>query len=1195
MIRHSRFVLGFITILLFPVLTWPQSQNSSLSGTVTDASGANVPAVELALTSLQRNTTAKTVANSEGLYSFPNLEPGNYELKAGAKGFRNYLQKGITLSVNQLVRVDVKLEVGIDVQTLEVVSNASPLNFDNAVRQEGITPATLNELPLIVAGGPRNSAQFAVLMPGVTTGGGNNAFDARINGGLQSGDEAIMDGVSMQEGTMAQSGMVAFADFRMTPDMVSEFKVITSSYEPEYGASTGAQIIATTKSGTTEFHGGVFEYLRNKSLNATQFTIDRKPGDQRPKDNEHEFGGFLGGQIKIPKIYNSDRFKTFFFTDIEFFRIAGGANRPTLSLPSLLERTGDFSDWKDASGQLIPIYDPRTTRNNPNFNANAASGPNNLQFLRDQFMGCDGQRPNVICPSRIANSLARGWFKFLPTPTSSGPLNNYLVATPVPDSILAGADHYLGKLDQYIGTKDHMALTIWRQTTPAKFNSVLPLQLANETFSDPQDSWVNRFNWDHTFSPTLLNHFATGYLNRNEGYGSVDFQAAGEIPQIPGVVSHNYPPQINFSDGFTTYGQGAGLNAGNVTTRPSYITNDLVTWVRGKHTFKFGGELRKLGQNFHSNGNESGNFNFSRTQTGLPEIPSGSPIASFLLESVDSGSVSLRTVSSWYARQSAYIFHFGDTWKATQRLSINYGVRYDKFTPSVEKYNQLSFFDFGPNPSAGNRPGRLAFAGDKYGAASAGVRKPEQDWSAGIAPRLGIALAVDDKTVVRAGFGLFYTQAFYPGWGGGMSLNGFNKDQSFSSTGLGSLDPAFILNQGFPQNFTRPPFIDPGAQNGQGILYRPKDSNRLSYSQQWNLSMERQMGGNTVLSAAYVGSKGTRLPSQIGPINALDPKFLSLGPKLKDQFGPNDTSLNGVPVPYQGWSQQMTGCTPTVAQALLPFPQYCDGLFGLNENLGSSTYHSLQLKAEKRYSAGLYMLAAYTHSKLITSSGGNTQSGANQWSGQTGVISPYERKRNKALASDDVPDVFSLAMVYELPFGHGKRFMTSKGLIDRVLGGWEVTSTVKISAGTPLFFRSGTCNVPGQFRVACLPTLLPGKSPFAQDKGSFNPNLPLFDKNAFQPDSDFNFFYGKGERITNYRGFSFKNQDLALVKNTHITERINFQIRAEAFNAWNTHNFTCSGFCTSPFDSDISSANFGKFNGNVTSPRNIQLVGRFTF
>lgn len=1167
-----------------------------MSGTVTDPSGAVMPGVELSLTSLQRDRTVKTVTNSEGLYSFPNLEPGNYELKAAAQGFRNYVQKGITLNVNQLVRQDVKMEVGSDVQSVEVEANASPLNFDNAVRQEGITPGTLNELPLIVAGGPRNSAQFAVLMPGVSSGGGNNAFDARINGGLQSGDEAIMDGVSMQEGTMAQSGMVAFADFRMTPDMVSEFKVLTSSYEPEYGASTGAQIIATTKSGTTEFHGGAFEYLRNKSLNATQFTLNRKPGDQRPKDNEHEFGGFLGGPIQIPKIYkNNDLHKTFFFTDIEFFRIAGGANRPTLSIPSLLERQGDFSDWRDASGSLIPIFDPLTTRKNPNFDANRAPGPNNLQFLRDQFMGCDGQHPNVICPNRIQNSLAKGWFKFLPNPTSSGPLNNYLVPTPVPDSILAGANHYLGKLDQYFGSKDHMAVTIWRQTTPAKFNSTLPIQLANETFSDPQDSWVNRFNWDHTFSPTVLNHFAIGYLNRNEGYGSVDFKYAGDLPQIAGVVSHNYPPQISFSDGFATYGNSAGLNLGNVTTRPSYVTNDLVTWVHGTHTFKFGAELRKLGQNFHSNGNESGNFTFTRTQTGLPEIPSGSPVASFLLEAVNNGSVSVRTVSSWYARQSAYIWHFGDTWKATQKLSINYGIRYDKFTPSIEKYDRLSFFDFGSNPAAGGRPGRLAFSGSKYGPASAGVRHPEKDWSSGFSPRLGIAYAMNDKTVIRTGYGIFYTQAFYPGWGGGMNLQGFNKDQTFSSTGLGSLDPAFILSQGFPQNFQRPPFIDPGAQNGQGILYRPKDSNRLSYSQQWNFTIERQTGHNMLLSAAYVGSKGTRLPSQIVPINALDPRYLSLGSKLKDQFGPNDTSVDGVPLPYSGWVQQMTGCTPTVAQALLPFPQYCDGLFGLNENLGSSTYHSLQLKAEKRYSEGLYALAAYTHSKLITSSGGNTQAGANLWSGQTGVISPFERKRNKALASDDVPDVFSLAMVYELPFGRGKAFLNSGGFANRVFGGWEVTTTLKLSAGTPLYFRSGTCNVPGQFRVSCIPTLLPGKSPWAQSKSHFDPNLPLFDKNAFEPVSDFNFFYGKGERITNYRSFGYKNEDFALVKNTHITERVNFQLRGEAFNVWNLHNFTCSGFCYFPFNTDISSADFGKWNGSVTSPRNIQLVGRITF
>jgi hypothetical protein len=1181
-------------LLLIPTAILAQSQNSSLNGTISDPSGAVMSKVEVTLTSLARQTVSRATTNGEGFYTFPNLEPGDYELKTAVTGFRPFVQRGITLALNQIVRNDVKLEVGSDVQTVEVNSNASPLNFDNAVKQEGIDPKTLNELPLIVSGGPRNSAQFAVLMPGVSTGGGNNAFDARINGGLQSGDEAIMDGVSMQEGTMSQSGMVAFADFRLTPDMVSEFKVLTSSYEPEYGASTGAQLIATTKSGTNQYHGGVFEYLRNKSLNATQFQLNRQPGDQRPKDNEHEFGGFLGGPLSIPWLNPHNKWRTFFFTDIEFFRIAGGASRPTLSIPSLAERQGDFRDWVDSSGALIPIYDPATTRANPAFNPNVASGANNLPYLRDQF-SCNGQL-NVICPNRIANSLANSFFKYLPTPTSSGALNNYLVPQPVPDSILAGANHYLGKLDQYFGDKDHIAVTIWRQTTPAKFQSVLPIQISNGTFSAPQDSWVNRLNWDHTFSPTVLNHFATGYLNRNEGYGSVNYASAGALPQIAGVASHNYPPVINFSDGFQGYGNNSGLNTGNITTRPSYVTNDLVTWVRGKHTLKFGGEIRKLGQNFHTNGNESGSFNFSRSSTGFNEFPSGSPLASFLLGAVDNGSTNFTTVHSWYSRQSAYVVHAGDTWKATQKLSINYGLRWDVFTPSVEKYNRLSFFDFGPNPSAGNRPGRLAFADPNTGSAYAGTSHPEKTWNGGFAPRLGIAYALNDRTVVRTGYGIFYTEAFYPGWGGGQARDGYDANPSFSST-LGGIQPAFFLDQGFPQNFTRGPQIDSGARNGQGLEYRPKDANRRSYSQQWNFTIERQFGKDLQLSTAYVGSKGTRLPSQLNPLNVLNPQLLSMGAKLNDQFGPNDTVKDGVPLPYPGWQQQMTGCAPSVAQALLPYPQYCSALTGDNENLGSSTYHSLQLKAEKRYATDLYLLASFTHSKLITDVGGNTQSNANTWGGQTGVISPFERSRNKSLAADDVPNVFSLATVYNLPLGRGKRFLSNTGGFgDRVFGGWEISVNYRYSSGTPLYFRSGTCNVPGQFRVACIPDILPGRSPFLQDLGSFNPNLPLFDKTAFEPVSDFNFNYGKGQRITNYRTFAYKNLDFVIAKDIAISERVKFQLRGEAFNATNNHNFTCGGNAGCiPFNNDISSADFGKWNGTVSTPRNIQIVGRFTF
>jgi hypothetical protein len=337
----------------------------------------------------------------------------------------------------------------------------------------------------------------------------------------------------------------------------------------------------------------------------------------------------------------------------------------------------------------------------------------------------------------------------------------------------------------------------------------------------------------------------------------------------------------------------------------------------------------------------------------------------------------------------------------------------------------------------------------------------------------------------------------------------------------------------------------------------------------------------------------------LSPINVLNPSLMSMGSKLTDQFGSTDTVVDGVAAPYTGWADQMlaaNNCLPTVAQALLPFPQYCSSLTGLNENLGSSTYHSFQLKVEKRYSNGLYMLLAYTHSKLLTDIGGNTQSASTTWNGSTAVISPFEWRRNKALAADDVPNVFSLALVYELPIGKGKRFANNVPVFGRALSGWELTSTIKDSSGTPFWFRSGTCNVPGQFRVACIPGILPGQNPLAQSLSSFEPTQPLFNASAFESASSFNYYDGVGQRITSYRGFPFKNIDIGLSKKTRITERVTAIIRVEAFNAFNNHNFTCTGNggCT-PFNTDISSADFGKWNGSVSTPRNIQLVGRIEF
>ena len=649
--------------------------------------------------------------------------------------------------------------------------------------------------------GPRAAAAFATLMPGVSTGGGNNAFDARINGGLQSGDEASLDGVSMQQGFMSQGGMVSiFQDFPMSPDMVSEVKVLTSNYAPEYGSSTSGQIMAVTKSGGSSFHGAGFEFHRNDSLKATQWGAEEKP-----EFNRNNYGANIGGPAKVPGLW-SDSSRATSISTTKGYRQTGGSNQPTLSIPSL-QRAGRRLQ-RLARRQRQPDPDLRSVDDPTRWPGG---------YIKDQFMGCDGNTPNVICPNRISSLVAA-------VVGGAAQSDHRRPAEQLPwagdsDTILGNSDYYMGRFDLQFKSSDHIFASVWHQRAPAKFVSVLPQPIASETYSDPQNSWVSRLNWDRTFSNTLLNHMSMGYLNRNEGYGSVNQSFVNDFPKIAGVAGYNVPPQMSFSDGFAQFGQNAGINIGNVTTRPTFIINDSVTWTKRAHTLKAGMEYRKIMGNIHGNGNQAGSFTFRRGSTGLVGINSGSPIASFLIGAVDSGNAAFRAVDSAYPRQNAWILFAGDTWSVNDKLTLDYGLRWDYYSPSSEKYDRFSFFDpVGPNPGAGGRPGRLAFAGDEWGAASYGRRYPEDDFYGGFAPRFGAVYRFTDKTVLRSGWGIFYTQAFYPGWGGGISQDGFSTTPSFN-TSLGGIQPAFFLEQGLPQNFEQPPLIQSDFKNGQGILY----------------------------------------------------------------------------------------------------------------------------------------------------------------------------------------------------------------------------------------------------------------------------------------------------------------------------------------------------------------------------------------
>jgi Carboxypeptidase regulatory-like domain len=1215
-LRRSDFISLLALGLIFTVMTIAgraQSSNATLNGTVTDPSGAVVPGAELTLTNSATGNEAKFTSNDRGEFTFRNLTPGTYDLKVTKSGFQTHIQKGIILTINSVSNADVVLRVGGQTETVTVTGDASLINFENATIQGGVPPDTLNNLPLVVGGAPRSSMSLATLLPGVNTGSSGQAFNARINGGLQMGDEAILDGVSMQQGFMNQSGMVSLqGDFQMSPDMVAEVKVVTSNYDAQYGSSTSGQLIVVTKSGGTEYHGALFEYHRNRVLNARPWNAS-----ERPFNIQNNFGANIGGPVWLPKkafgplgYEKSGKFRTFFYFNWESFRAAGGANVPTLNIPSAKARRGDFTDWRDASGNLIPVYDPLTTRANPAFNSGIPASATNQPLLRDQ-VSCNGVL-NVICPNRI-NSIAAAYLSFMPEPNRPGELSNYVVPRAVPNTLINGSNVYMFRIDQHIGDSDHFYFTYWRQYAAINLASELPPAIANESPTRPQNSPIPRFNWEHTFSPRLLNHLSVGYLNRNEGYGSLNLDFVGVLPQVRGVASNLYLPQFEFSDDFEQISNSSGINARNITTRPTWVVNDLFSWVVGNHTLKFGGEWRSAGGNIRQGTNESGIFRFFRDTTSLPFVNSGHPIAGYLLGAVSEGEVAFRSTSAWYPRQNVYVAHGGDTWKISPKLTINYGLRWDTFTPFREKFNRFSFFDpVGANPGAGGRPGRLAFAGDEFGPASFGRDFPEETWYKGFAPRFGIAYSWDQKTVIRAGYGVFYTQAFYPGWGGGMSLDGFNIDQTFSTTGFSGIVPAFYLQDGFPQNFQRPPIVREDFKNGQDILYRPLDANHRSYSQQWNLTIERELPQGIFATVAYVGNKGTRLPSNLQPLNVLnpnDPKIRALGSRLLDTFAAGETvkfagTPNEVRVPYAGWRDQMQSCAPSVAQALLPYPQYCSTLQGLNENVGTSIYHSFQAKAERRFSKGVFMLVSYTFSKLITNASDSTQRDASNWNASQGVISPFERDRERSLAADDVPHVFSAAFVYELPFGKGKRWLSS-GVASALLGGWQVSPVFRYSSGIPFYFRSEECNVPSQFRQGCVVGIRPGANPFLQDVNNFDPGRgALFDINAFEPLSAFEQFgyAGSGLRITNLRGSNFKNFDFSLIKNTRIGERVNFQFRAEFFNAFNLHYFVNAAGSPdaisgggSPYNTNIASPNFGRWTGRVSDPRTIQLGARFEF
>ena len=1214
--RARGFVFLALMALILLVLSRPglaQDVNASLAGTVTDPSGAAIPGATLTLTNKANGSKQSFESDGAGEYNFRNLAPGMYDLSVTATNFQKSLRTGIELAVAQSARIDVKLPLGKSDETVTVNADASLINYENATIEGGVSPETLQSFPLVVSGAPRSSVTVAILMPGVTTGGGGNAYNARTNGGIITGDEALVDGATASEGYMNQSGMVSLqTDFGMSPDITSEVKIESSNYGAQYGNSTSGQLIIQTKSGGTQFHGAAYEYIRNDFLNATQYG-----GSTKLPDKENDFGANIGGPIWIPHHHGADAFlKGYFYFNWEGFQDHGGSNSAPLSIATEAERNGDFS------AVATPLYYPKDAA---------------------KYGALAGTRiPNNMIDPQFQDPIAKAFMADLPA-TNGQLLNNYAITHPGQGSLTNSENVYFWRVDGNIGQKDHLYYTYWWQYTGVNTQTDLPIALSTASPASPENAPIQRLNWEHTLSSNMTNHATVGYLNRNEGYYALNGKA--DLPTVPGVADPTFLPQMNFGGGYSTLGNSTGPDsAQNVTTRGTWAVNDVFTRIQGRHTLTAGLEWKLAGTSIHTSGNQGGTFTFNPDTTGnltagnpnceAPANPNGCPgdaQASFYLGAVSSASVQYLNVKAKYPRQIAWAFHAGDSWRISPKLTLDYSLRWDYISPFVDKKNNLSFIDpYGPNPDAVTSSGtelagRLAFAGTKFGAASYGGRYPEEAFKNAWAPRVGFSYTLNQKTVVRAGYGIYYGQAFYPGWGGGLAQDGFNKTVNLSETATNGLEtPALYLQSGISaEQVGATSNISSGADNGQvPSLYRPRDGNHRPYSSQYSLTIERQLPSNTLLSVSYVGTKGTHLPSTLSPINVLnpfDPAIQAIGGDLSKSYtdadGPTVFAAHGVSVPYAGWAGQMQSCGATIAQALLPFPQYCGTLTGLNEEHGTSIYHSFQGKIERRLQSGLYILGSLTWQKMFTDAANNTQSsntaGAGS-GGNGGAFSPYDSARRAyAIAPDNVPVTGSLAIVYDLPFGKNKPFLSNGGFVNTLVGGWQTSPIFRYEDGIPFSFSSASScttataltNGGGDyFHEFCVPGVIPGAKVLTQERNHFNPSKGLFFNAAgLEPVSAFNTlgYTGYGKAVSNIEGPSYRNLDISFTKNTRIAEKLNFKFAANFFNAFNNHYFVSQGSNNGgtgyAFTTDIASPSFGKWNGSVSSPRTIQFVGRFEF
>jgi len=1134
-------------------------------------------------------------------------------VSASATGFKKSDHTGVQIQLETTASVDISLQVGSTSENVEVAADAPQLQTESSDVGTVVTPEQVVDLPLSTNGSAiRNASDFVFLTPatfGTGTSGGN--FQAGVGGGQTMGSEILIDGASIQ---LQSFGDVFETNQLPSVEAIGEFKVLVSGIPATQGRTSSGVQSYVTKSGTNAWHGGGFEILHRTSLDANTWFNNlsiaqngKSPANSTPSDDKSEYGLSLGGPVRIPHLYNG-KDKTFFFFSWGQFRQDKGYTM-LWTIPTQANLAGDFSSnltttaigTNPCDGTTIyqgQIFDPTTTRTLPDGTQCRTAYPGNI----------------ITTPlSNVAQAIA----SYIPHPTTAGLVNNYNAAGTLPiidttDTIRI--DHAFSDKNRIFGTynvrDDVTTYTqghLWLPVSPYITKQDIP----NHMF---------RLGYDHVFSPTLINHalLATSQTRDKQNY-LTNFEGVqwSQKLGLPGGAGYMFPgvyPNEGSTVPFGDIQNNAGYN-GSIDDAAGIISNNVL-WSKGRHNLTIGGEYRYMLSVSSFTSPLQGQFQFGREQTAATietSSASGNGIASFLLGQVASVQsvrdlVSLRNLGHYVA---GYV---QDEFKMNRELNLSLGLRYDVEVPFREKH------DFGSNfsPTAINTgrfgtgtPGALIFGGS--GPQQSGSTRWQHTYYKNIEPRLGFAWSPrfwNQRVAVQGGYSLTKTPFVY--WQQEYSVpNGFasnvtvnNNANPFGAAEL--LDPtspvtpviAYPAAFGVPATSTAPDF-DRSQLNGAQIYWAQPGFGRPGESHIWSLMVQTELATDLLLTTGYIGQAGVHLGSNLMYVNDLNPEHFGLGAHLNDTFPGTGTPVAGVPPPYPGF-------VGTVAQALRPYPQYTYiNTAAYGENVGHMSFNSMIIKLERRYRNGLNLMGSYTGSKNLSDTAGIA--GGSLGGLYVGATqNPFNHKSEKALGQEDTPSVFVVSYIYDLPFGKGRRYLSSSRAADYVAGGWSLTGIQRYQSGQPVGFGCAT-SIPGMFvnqegATHCVRwDLIPGQPihSAARANGSFNPAIPgrnvWYNPSAFSdPNANVTgttpYRYGnKPDFQGNDRSFPYYEEDWGLIKRLPITEKVKFVFRAELFNAFNRHIFG------NPDGEPYDGAAFGTVGGLANNPRTAQFTFRVQF